>query len=155
MNDAGKKPKNPNEGPLIKSKPIRLGIVVAKFNPEITSVMEKEAIRVAKSNNAAISHIVQVPGCFEIPLAVNRMLQLKNIDAVVLLGAIIKGGTGHDELIANAIASELLDSSLDENKPVGLGILGPKITWKQAKDRAKDYANRASLAAISRAKEKI
>lgn len=126
----------------------KIAIVVADFNPEITSLMEKEALATARAAGARVVEVVHVPGCFEIPLAAKRLLKRKDIRAIAVLGAIIKGGTGHDELIANAIAAELLDESLDSEKPVGFGILGPKITWRQAKSRAKDYAKRAVMAAM-------
>jgi 6,7-dimethyl-8-ribityllumazine synthase len=139
---------------LCGGKMINVALVVSKFNPEITSVMEKEAISEAKKQQSNIAAIVGVPGCFEIPLAISRLLKNKKIDAVVALGAIIKGGSGHDELIANAIASKLLDESIDSGRPIGLGILGPKISWGQAKIRAKDYAKRATSAAIEMAKKR-
>ncbi len=127
---------------------VNLGIVVSKFNPEITSVMEQCAIAEAKNQNAKIKKIIRVPGAYEIPLAAQLLLKDKGIDAVVTLGAIIKGGTAHDEVIAEAIANELLDESLDAAKPVSLGVLGPKISWQQAKSRAKPYAKRAVIAAV-------
>ena len=133
---------------------MEIAIVVAKFNPELTSMMEKEAMAEAKKRKVKVQSVVRVPGCFEIPLAASRLLKTKRIDAVVCLGAIITGGTGHDELIAHAVAKELLDESLDANKPVGLGILGPKISWAQAKARAKDYAIRSTNAAIDRVLDK-
>ncbi|MFH0971466.1 MAG: 6,7-dimethyl-8-ribityllumazine synthase [Candidatus Micrarchaeota archaeon] len=131
---------------------IRLAIVISKFNPEITSVMEKDAILEAKKQDAKIIKIIRVPGAFEIPFAAQKLLKQKYIDAVVALGAIIKGGTAHDEVIAHAIAKELLDMGLDEGKPVSLGVLGPKISWQQAKARAKPYAKRAVIAAVEMCK---
>ncbi|MFH1443226.1 MAG: 6,7-dimethyl-8-ribityllumazine synthase [Candidatus Micrarchaeota archaeon] len=125
-----------------------IGFVIAKFNPEITSLMEEEAVLEAKKRSAKIAAIVHVPGVFEIPFGTQLLLKRKDIDAVVTLGAVIKGATGHDELISHAVAKELLDLSLQEKKPVSLGILGPKISWQQAKARAKPYAKRAAIAAI-------
>ncbi|MEK6953472.1 MAG: 6,7-dimethyl-8-ribityllumazine synthase [Candidatus Micrarchaeota archaeon] len=131
---------------------VKIAIVYAKFNPEITSVMVREAIVEVKANGAKVGAVVGVPGCFEIPLACQRLLKRKDVDCVVALGAIITGGTGHDGLIADAIAGELLDMGLDFDKHVSLGILGPKITLKQAKSRAKGYAKRAAIAAIAMSK---
>ena len=77
---------------------VKLAFVVADFNQEITSVMEKEAGRASQELGAEVVAIVHVPGCYEIPLAAKRLLKRENVNAVVALGAVIKGGTGHDEL---------------------------------------------------------
>ncbi|MEK6946032.1 MAG: 6,7-dimethyl-8-ribityllumazine synthase, partial [Nanoarchaeota archaeon] len=80
---------------------------------------------------------------FEIPFAVNKLLKDKNIDGVVTLGTVIKGGTDHDQVVAHSVARKLIDLSSEYNKPVALGISGPNISWEQAKKRIKEYANRA------------
>ena len=126
----------------------KLGIVVAKFNHEITVEMSKTAQKRAKELGAKIIKIAEVPGSFEIPFAAKRLLENKNIDGVVTIGAIIKGGTDHDKVIAHSIAKKLLDLSCRYNKPVSLGVIGPNATWQQAKKRAKDYGKRAVDAVV-------
>jgi len=132
----------------------KIAIVVSKFNKEITMKMKKRAIERTKGLMVDIVKIVEVPGSFEIPLAVQRLLQNKNIDGVVTIGAIIKGGTGHDEVIAHAIAKKLLDLSIQYNKPVSLGISGPNMTWKKAEDRIDEYATRAVDAVVMMLRKK-
>ncbi|MFH1751162.1 MAG: 6,7-dimethyl-8-ribityllumazine synthase [Candidatus Micrarchaeota archaeon] len=127
---------------------MKIAIVTAEFNSEITLAMEAIAQRTVKLLGGTTLPPERVPGCFEIPLAVKKQLSKKDVDGVITLGAIIKGGTGHDELIASAIAPALLSLSLAYNKPVAIGILGPKITWRQAKSRASGYAKRAAQAAV-------
>jgi len=127
---------------------INLGIVVSKFNEEITSKMLIEAKKQAKRKGAKVMAVIQVPGAYEIPFAVQKLLKRKNIDSVSAIGAVIKGQTKHDEVIMNAICPKLLSLSLEYEKPVGLGISGPGINYTQAKARAKDYACRSVNAAV-------
>jgi len=114
---------------------IRLAIVVAEFNQEITNKMLNTAKNHAKNLNIYVEKIIQVPGTFDMPLIVEKLLQIEQIDAVVTLGAVIKGETGHDVVIANNTARLLSDISLKYQKPVTLGITGPDMTVKQAKNR--------------------
>lgn len=121
----------------------KIAIVVSQFNCEITSKMEEKALQHAKKLGAEVVKIVKVPGAFEIPFAVKKLLEEKNIDGVVTIGAIIKGGTNHDQVIAHAVAKKLLDLSIEYGKPVSLGISGPNMTWKKAEERIEEYATRA------------
>jgi 6,7-dimethyl-8-ribityllumazine synthase len=136
------------EGVLMARKKIRLGIVVSKFNSEITMPMLREAIAHAKREGAEVKAIVEVPGAYETPLAVQKLLLRADIDAAVALGTVIKGETKHDEAITYAVCKYLLKLQLKHGKPVGLGITGPGITWKQSKARMKEYADRAVEAAV-------
>lgn len=129
-------------------KKLRLGIVVSKFNSEITMPMLKEAQAFAKKKGAEVKAVLQVPGAYEIPFAVSKLLSKKDIDAVAAIGAVIKGQTKHDVAIMCGITKGLVSLQLKHKKPVGLGISGPGITWKQAKARIKDYAHRSVEAAI-------
>ena len=121
----------------------KIGIVVSKFNSEITSKMSRIAQKRAKELKIKIAEIAEVPGAFEIPLAAKKLLVKKHIGGVVTLGAIIKGDTDHDEVIAHSIAKSLIDLSLLYHKPVTLGVLGPNITWEQAEKRIREYSERA------------
>ncbi len=126
----------------------KLAIVVSDFNREITGEMLTLAQKRAKELKVEIIKIIKVPGAFEIPLAVKQLLENKSIEGVITLGAVIKGGTGHDEVIMHSVAGKLLELSVEYKKPVSLGILGPNITWEQSKKRAKEYAARAVDAVI-------
>ncbi len=140
-----------NEGEVgaNSNKQITLGFIVAEFNPEITKEMEKTALEHAKKVGAVISTTIHVPGVYDIPLAVKKLLLDKRIDAVVTLGAVIKGDTKHDEVICQSTANTLATLSLDFNKPISLGIIGPGATDAQADARKKEYAERAVDAAIT------
>jgi len=126
---------------------IRLAIVVAEFNKEITNEMLEIAISHSKKLNMHIKKICHVPGTFDMPLVVEKLLKKQQIDVVVTLGAVIKGETGHDQVIANNTARLLSNLSLKYQKPVTLGITGPDMTLKQAKQRAKIVPKRAIEAA--------
>ena len=121
----------------------KLGMVVSLFNYEITGEMGRKAQERAKEIGVKIVKIIEVPGSFEIPFAVNELLESKEIEGVVTIGTIIKGGTDHDMVIAHAIARKLMDLSCKYGKPVSLGISGPNITWQQAEKRIDEYAIRA------------
>jgi 6,7-dimethyl-8-ribityllumazine synthase len=82
-------------------KRIRLAIVVAEFNQEITDKMLFTAKHHAKNLNMHVKKICHVPGTFDMPLMVEQLLKTEEIDAIVTLGAVIKGETGHDIVIAN------------------------------------------------------
>ena len=121
----------------------RIAIVVSRFNSEITCKMNLAAQKKIKQQKSKLVKVVEVPGAFEIPFAVSKLLKDKNIDGVVTLGTVIKGGTDHDQVVAHSVARKLLDLSAKYEKPVALGISGPNITWEQAKKRIKEYAERA------------
>lgn len=121
----------------------RLGMVVSQFNHEITGEMSKKAHQRAREVGARIVKVVEVPGSYEIPLAAKELLEDKNIDGVITIGTIIKGGTDHDVVIGHSVAIKLLDLSIAYGKPVSLGISGPNVTWQQSEKRVDEYAIRA------------
>jgi 6,7-dimethyl-8-ribityllumazine synthase len=130
-----------------------LGIVVSEFNYDITSMMQKRAEEHAKFLGANVAEVITVPGAYDIPIAVKKLIAKKNIDAIVALGAIIKGDTDHDQMIGNQLARKLMDLSLEYNKPVGLGVSGPGQTRAQATSRIDDYARRGVEAAVKLSKK--
>jgi 6,7-dimethyl-8-ribityllumazine synthase len=132
---------------------VRLGIVVSKFNFDITYLMLQRALAHAKLLGAEVRVVVIASGAFEIPLAVSKLLKRDDIDAVVTLGAVIQGETKHDEVVGHQVARKLLDLSIESGKPVTLGIIGPGATRAQAQERIDDYARRAVEAAVEMAQK--
>ena len=132
----------------------KIALIISEFNKEITSKMEKTAEKYAASLGAKIVKKIHVPGAFEIPFATQILMKKKDINAVVVLGAVIQGQTDHDVVIVNAISKKLLDISLNFNKPIGFGIIGPRVTWQQAEARAIEYSKRAVKAALDLTKIK-
>ena len=96
---------------------------------------------------------VLVPGVYEIPLAAKKLIERADVDAVVTLGAVIEGDTGHDEIVMQHAARKLMDLALEYRKPVTLGISGPGMTRMQALERVNDYARRAVEAAVKTVKQ--
>lgn len=142
-----------DEGPLsFDGRKPRISIVVAEFNEEVTSRMLEKAKEVIEEEGAVLGDIVTVSGSFEIPLAVKYLFWDKNNSAVVTLGAILKGDTAHDELIAKTVAKKISDLSLEFRKPVTLGLIGHDAGHEEADERAEVYAERAVKAAINSSK---
>jgi len=133
---------------LLLSGEVRLGIVVAEFNYDITYLMLQKALNHAKFLGAEVRYVIKVPGTFEIPLAVKKLLSKDDVDAVVTLGAVIQGETKHDEVVAHQAARKIMDLGLEYGKPVTLGIIGPGASSMQALERVEDYARRAVEAAV-------
>ena len=132
---------------------IRIGIAVADFNNDITLSMFHETRKYVQELSAKITFVCFVPGVFDMPLIVEEMLKKKRIDAVITLGAVIKGETGHDRVIANNTARLLGDLSLKYHKPIALGITGPEMTFEQAKDRIMSVSHHSVNTAISMVKK--
>jgi 6,7-dimethyl-8-ribityllumazine synthase len=129
---------------------VRLAIVWSRFNDRITRAMLKEARAEARRRGALVVREVAVEGAFDIPTAVREVLKWTDADAVVTLGAVVKGETDHDELVAHRAADGLLRASADFGRPVALGILGPGVSWQQAIERIPNarFTVRAALAQV-------
>jgi len=116
-------------------KKYNLGIVVSEYNFDITSMMLERAKAQAAFLEVNVAKVVTVPGVFDMPLAVKKLLLNKGIDAVVTLGAVIEGETEHDDIVITNAARKMTDLSVEFEKPVGLGVTGPGMTRLQAQDR--------------------
>ncbi|KAF5090856.1 6,7-dimethyl-8-ribityllumazine synthase [Methanospirillum sp. J.3.6.1-F.2.7.3] len=126
---------------------IKLGFVVAEFNRDITYMMEIEAEEHAKFLGARVAERLYVPGAYDMPLAIKKMLKDNKVDAVVTIGCVIEGATQHDEIVVQHAARKIIDLSLEFGKPVTLGISGPGMTRLEATDRI-EYGKRAVESAI-------
>ncbi|MFA7562739.1 MAG: 6,7-dimethyl-8-ribityllumazine synthase [Methanoculleus sp.] len=126
---------------------IKLGFVVAEFNRDITYMMEIEAREHARFLDAEVIDTTYVPGAYDMPLAIKKMLTEGKIDAVVTIGCVIEGATQHDEIVVQHAARKIIDLSLEFGKPVALGISGPGMTRMEATERI-DYAKRAVESAV-------
>lgn len=126
---------------------VRLGLVVADFNEEITAKMAEVARARADALEVEVADEVHVFGAYDTPLAAKRLLVRDDVDGVVVLGAVVTGETKHDEMIFAATAKTLQELALEFDKPVALGISGPGQTWDQAVERA-EYAGNAVEAAV-------
>ncbi len=130
---------------------VRIGVVVSEFNREITFPMFGSAKKQAKKMDAIITYVCYVPGSYDMPVIVQELLKKKDVDAAVTLGAVIKGETNHDEIVAENAARLIADLSVKHSKPVALGITGPNMSFKQAKDRSEIVPIRAVISAVNMA----
>jgi 6,7-dimethyl-8-ribityllumazine synthase len=132
---SGKDMRMPGRQGSEKMKKYNLGIVVSEYNFDITSMMLERAKAQADFLEVNVAKVVTVPGVFDMPLAVKKLLLNKGIDAVVTLGAVIEGETEHDDIVITNAARKMTDLSVEFEKPVGLGVTGPGMTRLQAQDR--------------------
>ena len=116
-------------------KKYKIGMVAAEFNFDVTSMMIERARAEAEFLGVEITRTIMVPGVFDMPLAIKHLITDEKIDAVITLGAVIKGETKHDEVIIAQAARKIADMSLEYDKPVAFGITGPDMTQLQAVDR--------------------
>jgi len=115
----------------------RFAIVASRFNELITRKLIDGAVDCLVRHNAAADAItiVWVPGSFEIPLAAQRMVRSKKFDAVICVGAVIRGSTPHFDYVAAEGSKGVAKVGLDGNVPVTFGVLTTD-TIEQAVERA-------------------
>ena len=129
----------------------RFGVVVSRFNHFITDRLLEGALDTLVRHGASPDSIVvyRVPGAFELPLAVRRVARTGRHDAVVALGAVIRGATPHFDYVAAECTKGLAAVSLESDSPVAYGVLTCD-TIEQAVERAGTKAgNKGSEAALS------
>lgn len=126
----------------------KLGFVVSDFNADITRMMETVGKEHADFLGAEIINTIHVPGAFDTPLAVKKLLQNEEIEAVVTIGTVLEGDTDHDVVVAQHASRKIMDLALEFDKPVSLGISGPKISRAESMERIEEYSKRAVETAV-------
>jgi 6,7-dimethyl-8-ribityllumazine synthase len=130
---------------------LRIGIVVSRFNKDITEKLLDGALDGVRSCGGEEEHItiVHVPGAFEIPLVAAKMAASRQYDALVCLGAVIRGDTPHFEYVSDAVTRGIGNAISRHQLPIGFGVLTTNDR-QQAMDRAgyKD-ANKGYEAALT------
>lgn len=135
----------------LDAKGYKFGIIVSRFNSFICDRLLEGAIDTLVRHGADDKKVtvVRVPGAFEIPLAAKKMASSGNYDAVICLGAVIRGGTPHFEYVSSEVTKGIASVSLDSNVPVSFGVLTTD-TVEQAIERAGTKAgNKGSEATMS------
>ena len=124
------------EGSLIAGK-MKVGIVAARFNEFITSKLLGGALDGLSRHGVEEEdiHIAWVPGAFEIPLIASKMAQSGQYDAVICLGAVIRGSTSHYDYVCAEVSKGIATASLNSDVPVMFGVLTTD-TIEQAIERA-------------------
>lgn len=138
------------EGKLVSDAAIRVGIVAARFNEFITSKLLSGAIDGLLRHNVQQENIqiAWVPGAFEIPLIASKMAKSGRYDAVICLGAVIRGSTSHYDYVCNEVSKGIASVSLESGIPVLFGVLTTE-NIEQAIERAGSKAgNKGSECAV-------
>lgn len=124
------------EGKLV-SKEIRVGIVASRFNEFITAKLLEGAVDGLLRHEVAEQdiHVAWVPGAFEIPLIASKMAKSGKYDAVICLGAVIRGSTSHYDYVCSEVSKGVAAVSLESGIPVMFGVLTTE-NIEQAIERA-------------------
>jgi len=139
------------EGNMIAAANARFALLVGRFNSYIVDSLLEGAIDALKRHGVdeANIDIVKVPGAFEMPVAAQKLAAAGKYQAVVALGAVIRGGTPHFEYVAGECVKGLAQVSLSAGIPVAFGVLTVD-TIEQAIERAGTKAgNKGAEAALS------
>ncbi len=135
---------------------LKFGVVVARFNEFITRQLLEGALACLRRHGADMDkvEIAWTPGAFEIPLVARRMASKRKCDAVIALGAVIRGATPHFDYVCNEAAKGIAQAAWDTDVPVIFGVLTVD-TIEQAMERAGTKAGNkgwdAAVAAIEMA----
>ena len=149
MTAPGAKPSN--DTPLDASGLV-IGVVAARWNPDIVERLQRGAVA-AVSDCGATAVAASAPGAFELPYAAQVLAQSGQVDAVVVVGAVIRGETTHYELVSEGCASGVMSVQLATRIPIGFGVATVE-NHEQAVERSSDQHNvgrDAALAAIEMA----
>jgi 6,7-dimethyl-8-ribityllumazine synthase len=113
------------EGGLVVSANARFGIVASRFNHFIVDRLVEGAVDALERHGASTSNIsiVRVPGSWEIPSIVGRLATKKSVDAIIALGAVIRGSTPHFDYVASEVAKGVATVSLQTGVPIAFGVL--------------------------------
>lgn len=129
----------------------RFGIVVSRFNDFITAKLLEGALDALYRHGVREEDIVvvRVPGSFEIPMAAKKLAERKKYDAVICLGAVIRGATPHHEYIASEVTKGIANTALETGLPISFGVLTTD-SLEQAIERAgTKLGNKGFEAAVS------
>ena len=103
----------------------RIGVVVSRFNEDVTSLLLEGAVQGLVQHGVRFEDIdvVSVPGAWELPVAAERILTTERYDAIVAVGAVIRGDTPHFEYVAGAAATGLAAIQREHGVPIGFGVI--------------------------------
>lgn len=143
------------EGELLV-RDLRFGVVITRFNDFVVEPLLRGALDALKRHGAADKQIevVRVPGAFDLPVAARKLALSHRYEALIALGAVIRGQTPHFDYVAGECASGLARIALESGVPIAFGVLTTD-TMEQAVDRAGGKAGNkgadAALAALEMA----
>ena len=126
-------------------------LVVGRFNEFVVESLVEGAVDTLKRHGVSEANIriVRVPGAFEVPLAVQRVAQQKRDDAIIALGAVIRGGTPHFEFVSNESSKGVAQVSLEYGIPIANGILTVNSIEQAIERSGTTMGNKGAEAAMS------
>lgn len=121
----------------VRQKPVKIGLVVCRFNELVTRRLAEGAHGLLKRRGIKKEQIVEVevPGAFEAPMASQWLVDFHKVDGVVVVGAVVRGATSHYDYVCSTTSSGLMNVQLNRGIPIGFGLLTCD-TMEQALDRA-------------------
>jgi 6,7-dimethyl-8-ribityllumazine synthase len=125
-----------------------IAIVTARFNEHITRELRAGAIATIKDQGAILIEDVWVPGAFELPVVAKHLASKKTIDAVIVLGCVIRGDTTHYDYVCSGVTQGIMTVSLDTGVPIGFGVLTTE-NEEQAIARIQPDTNKGAEAALT------
>lgn len=136
--------------PIANAGNSKIGIVVTKWNSSITDKMLAGALKVLSVAGVKDDDIlvVRCPGAFEIPLTAQYLITGQEVDGVIALGVVIRGGTPHFEYVCDAVTSGVTELNLKYQVPVAFGVLTTDDV-KQAMERSGEKGNKGGEAALA------
>ena len=127
----------------------QVGIVAARFNARFVDRLLEGALRVLGRYGAAEPTVVRVPGAFEIPLAARRLAGAPGIEAVIALGAVVRGETPHFDHVAASCAQGVMRAGLDRGVPVIFGVLTTDDDAQAAARTGGEHGHKGEEAALA------
>jgi 6,7-dimethyl-8-ribityllumazine synthase len=133
------------DAPELDGKDLRIGIVQARFNAELTNRLAEACLAELRALGVADKHVrhVTVPGALEVPTALQALAGSDDFDALVAIGCVVRGETYHFELVANESGAGVTRVALDHEIPVANAILTVDTeaqAWARAEEKGRDAA---------------
>ena len=135
----------------ISGKELKFAVVVARFNSFITNKLLDGALDALKRHETPEENIsvAWVPGCFEIPLVAKKLASTKNLDAIICLGAVIRGATTHYDYVCNEVSKGIAQVALQSGVPTIFGIVTTENIQQAIERAGTKSGNKGFDAAIS------
>ena len=126
-----------------------IGIVAARFNARFVDRLLEGALEVLDRHGVTDPTIVRVPGAFEIPLTAKRLAGADGIEAVITLGAVVRGETPHFDYVASSCADGVMRAGLDEGVPIIFGVLTTEDDEQALERTGGRHGNKGEEAALA------
>ncbi len=120
-----------------------IALVVGSFHKKEAEIMLKAAYQTAKECNLNVLKEIWIPGSYEAPLALKRLMMKHEIDGAAVLGIIERGETKHGMVMGQSVSDAIISLQLEFMKPIGIGIIGPEVLPEQINVRLIPHAQNA------------